>query len=131
MITPEVLLPLWEAHRSALEHPIRTIEFPRFGRTFEDRPYQLGVINLSRDSSYRESITHGVEGALYRARRMTIEGAAMVDIGAESTGETADLLDVDAQLASLLPVVRALVDDGILVSVETYHTAVAVPSLVA
>lgn len=129
MITPDGLLPLWEAHRNAISHPIRTLEFPRFGRVFDDRPYQLGVINLSRDSSYRESIVHGVDGALYRARRMTIEGAAMVDIGAESTGATADLLDVDGQLASLLPVVQALVDDGILVSVETYHTEVAIPAL--
>lgn len=131
MITPDVLLPLWEAHRDALTHPIRRIEFPRFGKVFDDRPYQLGVINLSRDSSYRESIVHDLSAALYRARRMTIEGAAMIDIGAESTGESADLLDVDAQLASLLPVVRALSDDGILVSAETYHTPVAVAALEA
>jgi dihydropteroate synthase len=129
MITPDVLLPLWEAHRAALEHPIRTIEIA--GRVFDDRPYQLGVINLSRDSSYRESIAHGVDAALYRARRMTIEGAAMIDIGAESTGANADVVDVDGQLASLLPVVEALLGIGLLVSVETYHTDVAVAALEA
>ncbi len=131
MISPDWLLPLWEQHRDAIEHPVRTIEFPAHGRTFADEPYQLGVINLSRDSSYRESIVHTVDAALYRARRMTIEGAAMVDVGAESTGENADLLDIRAQLDSLLPVVRALVDDGILVSAETYHTDVAVAALEA
>jgi dihydropteroate synthase len=131
VITPDVLLPLWEAHREAIEHPVRSFEFARFGRVFDDRPYQLGVINLSRDSSYRESIAHDVPAALYRARRMTIEGAAMVDVGAESTGEAADLLDIDAQLASLLPVVRALTEQGILVSAETYHPEVAVAALEA
>jgi dihydropteroate synthase len=131
VITPDVLLPMWEAHRDAIDHPIRTLEFPRFGRVFDDRPYQLGVVNLSRDSSYRESIAHDVEAALYRARRMTIEGAPMIDIGAESTGETADLLDIDAQLDSLLPVIRALVADGVMVSAETYHTDVAVAALEA
>jgi dihydropteroate synthase len=131
MITPDVLLALWEEHREALNHPVRHFEFPRFGRVFDDRPYQLGVINLSRDSSYRESITHDVPAALYRARRMTIEGAAMIDVGAESTGEAAELLDIDAQLASLLPVVRAITDDGMLVSAETYHTDVAVAALEA
>ena len=55
----------------------------------------------------------------------------MVDIGAESTGTNAELVDVDGQLASLLPVVSALVDERILTSVETYHTAVAVPALEA
>jgi dihydropteroate synthase len=127
MITPDVLLPLWEAHRAALDHPIRSFEIA--GRVFDDRPHQLGVINLSRDSSYRESITHDVPAALYRARRMTIEGAAMIDIGAESTGTNADVVDVDGQLATLLPVVDALLADGLLVSVETYHTDVAVAAL--
>ncbi len=131
MITPDSLLPLWDAHRAALARPVRTIEFADLGRVFDDRPYQLGVINLSRDSSYRESIVHGVDAALYRARRMTIEGAAMIDVGAESTGADAEMVDVDAQLASLLPVVDALVADGHLVSVETYHTDVAVAALAA
>ena len=129
MIEPGYLLPLWQRHSDALEKPVRSFEFPAHGRVFDDRPYQMGVLNLSRDSSYRESITHTVEAALYRARRMTIEGAAMVDVGAESTGATADLVDVDGQLASLLPVVEALVADGILVSVETYHTGVALAAL--
>ena len=131
MIDPDVLLPLWEEHRDALAHPVRTLEFPRFGRTFGDRAYQLGVVNLSRDSSYRESIVHTVDAAVYRAKRMTLEGAAMVDVGAESTGERADLLDTSAQIATLLPVVSALVDEGILVSAETYHIDVAIAALEA
>lgn len=131
MIEPEYLLPLWNAHRDAIEHPVRAFEFPDHGVTFEDRAYQMGVINLSRDSSYRESIVHTVDAALYRARRMTVEGAAMVDVGAESTGDTADIVDVEGQLGLLLPVVRALSAEGILTSVETYHTSVAVASLEA
>jgi dihydropteroate synthase len=129
VISPDELLPLWEAHRDALAHPVRSIELG--GRVFDDRPHQLGVINLSRDSSYRESIVHGVDGARYRARRMTVEGAAMVDVGAESTGEDADVVDTDRQLASLLPVVEALAADGHLVSAETYHPEVAVAALEA
>lgn len=131
MIDPDVLLPLWEKHRDALSHPVRTLEFPKFGRTFDDRPYQLGVVNLSRDSSYRESIAHNVEAAIYRAKRVTLEGAAMVDVGAESSGENADLLDTSAQIASLIPVVRAMADEGIFVSAETYHTDVAIAALEA
>ena len=131
MITPDVILPMWEAHRAALEHPVRSIEFPALGRVFDDRPYQLGVINLSRHSTYRESLAADLDAAVYRARKMTIEGAAMIDLGAESTGTNADLVDVDAQIATLLPVIEALVGLGLLVSVETYHTDVAVASLEA
>lgn len=131
MIIPDDLLPLWDEHRDALTHPVRRLEFSRVGRVFDDRPYQLGVINLSRESTYRESIAHDTEAALYRARRMAIEGAAMVDVGAESTGEHAEQVGIDGQLAALLPVVRAVAAEGILVSAETYHAEVAVAALEA
>ena len=113
MITPDVLLPLWEAHRAALDHPVRTFDIA--GRTFDDRPYQLGVINLSRDSTYRESIAHDVPAALYRARRMTVEGAVMIDYGAVRPGTNADCVSVVRQLASLRPVLEALLAVGLLV----------------
>jgi len=129
MITPDHLLELWSAHRDAATAPVRPLHFPRQDHTLHDEPYQLGVMNLSRDSSYRESIVHDLDAALYRARRMTLEGAAMVDIGAESTGTNADLVDIARQIDTLLPVVRALVDENIMVSVETYHTEVAVAAL--
>ena len=41
------------------------------------------------------------------------------------------MLDTSAQIDSLIPVVRALSDDGILVSAETYHTDVAIAALEA
>ncbi|MBN9672611.1 dihydropteroate synthase [Roseibium aggregatum] len=126
MITADRILPLWLKYRDALEAPVRTFEFPRFGRRFEDRTYQMGVLNLSPDSTYRETVCHTFEAALYRGRRMTLEGAAMVDIGAESTGETADIVAVDRQIDIMRPVVAALAEDNILVSVETYHPEVGV-----
>ena len=70
MTTPDVLLQLWSEHREAIEHPIREFEFARTGHRFGDAPYQLGVINLSRESSYRESIVHDLDAAMYRAKAM-------------------------------------------------------------
>ena len=131
MTTPDVLLDLWNEHRDAIAHPVRSFEFARTGHRFDDEPYQLGVINLSRESSYRESIVHDLDAAMYRARRMTLEGAAMIDIGAESTGENADVIDIERQIATLSPVVTAIADEGMLVSAETYHTDVAVAALEA
>ena len=125
MITADKVLPIWMEHREALSHPVRSFSFPEFNRTFDDRPYQMGVINFSKQSSYRESICYTVEGALYRARRMTLEGCAIIDVGAESTQNTADLIDISLQIDQLVPVAKALSDEGILVSVETYHPEVA------
>lgn len=131
MITADQLIELWSTYRGDITSTVQTLHFPRQGRTFDDAPFQLGVMNLSRDSSYRESIVHDLDAAIYRARRMTIEGAAMVDIGAESTGTNADVIDIARQIDTLLPVVRALVAEKIMVSVETYHTEVAVAALQA
>lgn len=131
MISADRLLPLWLKYRDALETPIRTFTFEKFNRTFEDRTYQMGVLNLSPDSTYRETVCHTLDAALYRGRRMTLEGAAMVDIGAESTGETADLVSIEKQIDRMRPVVRALAEDNILCSVETYHPEVGVALLEA
>ena len=131
MIGPDFLLPLWEAHREAIAAPVRSFAFPRFGRTFEDRAYQMGVINLSRDSSYRESIALSLGQAVRRARKMALDGAAVIDIGAESTGVGTARVDAAGQNSLLLPVVEALAADGIIASVDTYLPEVAEAALAA
>lgn len=131
MISADRIFLLWTRYRQALEAPIRTFDFPKFNKRFDDRTYQMGVLNLSPDSIYRETICHTLEAALYRGRRMTLEGAAMVDVGGESTGETADIVSIEKQIDRMRPVVSALADENILVSVETYHPEVAVALLQA
>ncbi len=125
MINPDYLLNLWRAHESALTAPVRIVRLPRHRLTFEDRAYQMGVINLSKDSSYRESICLSVNQARYRARRMQLEGAALVDIGAESTGVTAARVSAAQQGDLLWPVIDNLHELGIPLSVETYYPEVA------
>ena len=131
MIDGPRLLDLWTRHRDAFDAPVATFDIPRFGRVFEDRGYAMGVLNLSPDSTYRESVCHTLDAALYRGRRMWLEGAAMIDIGAESTGDTAEVVDVARQIDRMRPVVEALSADGILCSVETYHAEVAIALLEA
>ncbi len=131
MIQGPRLLSLWTRYRDAFEAPVRSFDLPRFNKRFDDQTYQMGVLNLSPDSSYRESVCHTVEAALYRGRRMTLEGAAMVDIGAESTGEMADLVSNERQIERMRPVITPLAAEGILCSVETYHPEVAIAMLEA
>jgi dihydropteroate synthase len=121
LIQAEFLRDLWSRHADALAAEVKPLRLPSCALSFEDRAYQLGVINLSPDSSYRESICLSVEQALYRARRMRIEGASLIDIGAESTGAVARRVGAAEQQSMLLPVLNALVKDDIPVSIETYH----------
>jgi dihydropteroate synthase len=92
---------------------------------FNSKPAIMGVINLSPDSWYRESVCLTVERAIERGLVLRAQGARLVDVGAESTLAHAARLDADAQQQKLLPVVRGLAQAGILVSVETYQPEVA------
>jgi dihydropteroate synthase len=91
---------------------------------FNSGPAVMGVINLSADSWYRESVCLNVESAIRRARVLHAQGADIVDVGAESTLAHAARMDDAAQNSKLLPVIEALRSEGILVSVETYQPAV-------
>jgi dihydropteroate synthase len=85
----------------------------------------VGVLNVTPDSfsdggQYSEpaaAIAHGLE--------MSGQGAAIVDVGAESTRPGARPVAESEELRRLMPVVEGLVSEGIRISVDTYKPAVA------
>ena len=85
----------------------------------------MGVLNVTPDSFSDGGRFDRVENALVQARRRVGEGAAIVDVGGESTRPGADPLDPAEEQARILPVVEALVREGIRVSVDTIHASTA------
>ncbi len=85
----------------------------------------MGVINLSADSWYRESVCLTAETAIQRAFILQEQGADIVDLGAESTLAHAARLDEGLQHSKLLPVLAGLKKLRIPISVETYSVPVA------
>lgn len=81
----------------------------------------MGVLNLSRDSTYRASIATSVDAAVRRGTAMAAQGADFVDLGAESSTATAARIAPEDQIRLLVPVVRGLAAAGVVVSVETYR----------
>ena len=124
MLTLEHLAELLQAHPEAAK--ARVAEFDLAGRLFpfNSQPAIMGVVNLSADSWYRESVKLTAEGVVRRGRVLHEQGADLIDVGAESTLEKAARVDDAMQNSQLLPVVRELRAAGILVSVETYHPSV-------
>ena len=124
MLGLEQLAELFEANRAASKAIVR--EFSIGGRhfPFNTRPAIMGVINLSADSWYRESVCLSTESAVRRGKVMSDQGAAIIDLGAESTLAHAARVDEPMQTSKLLPVIRVLRESGILVSVETYQPSV-------
>lgn len=124
MLRLEDLVELAATHRAALAAPVAVFELG--GRRFDGarRKALMGVINLSADSWYRESVCLSAETAIRRGRVLLAQGADILDLGAESSLSHAARVEEAAQTSQLLPVVRELAAAGAVVSVETYHPAV-------
>lgn len=125
MVTMAEMAALLAAHPELADSRVRSFDLG--GRHFagEAGAALMGVINLSADSWYRETVLLDVDAAVRRGRRYAIEGAALVDVGAESTLPNAAIIDAAGQQSMLLPVVDGLVANNVAVSVETYHADVA------
>lgn len=125
MLNLEYLQQLAETHSGALHAQVR--EFDLAGRrfAFNSQPSIMGVINLSSDSWYRESVCLTPEKAIQRAHVLRAQGAAVIDLGAESTLLQATRADAELQQDKLLPLIQSLRPSGVLISVETYHPTVA------
>ncbi len=122
MISLRALADLAQRYPEALEAPVAPLVVA--GRTL-DTPAIMATVNLSRDSTYRESIAPTVESAVRKARVAQAQGAAIVDIGAESTTARAARVGAEDQVARLVPVIETCAAEGIAVSVETYEPEVA------
>ena len=131
MLTLEQLTGLWDKHRTVASPPVKG--FPIGGRkfNFNSRPAIMGVVNLSADSWYRESVCLSAEAAIQRGQVLAAQGADIIDVGAESTLAHAARAGNAAQKSKLIPVIKALRAKKILVSVETYSPAVTRASLEA
>jgi len=125
MLTLGYLAELLEKHRDAAKARVHEFAIGNREFAFNSRSAIMGVVNLSPDSWYRESVCLDADAAIQRGRVLSAQGADLVDLGAESTLGHAARLDNGLQNSRLLPVVKGLRAAGILVSVETYEPAVA------
>ncbi len=124
MLTLEFLAELLERNRPAAKARVKEFAISGKAFAFNSHPAIMGVVNLSQDSWYRESVCLTSEAAIRRGQVLRSQGADIVDIGAESTLAHAVRVGSDQQKSKLLPVVKALREAGILISVETYETQV-------
>ena len=83
-------------------------------------PVVMGVLNVTPDSFSDGGQFLDPEEAIRQARRMAAEGAAIIDVGGESTRPGAEAVDATEELDRVLPVVRAITAElAVPVSVDT------------
>jgi dihydropteroate synthase len=84
----------------------------------------MGIVNLTPDSFSGDGLASNTSEAVARARQQIDAGADLLDIGAESSRPGAAETSEDEELRRLLPVLEALADCTLPISVDTYKPAV-------
>jgi dihydropteroate synthase len=86
-------------------------------------PRVMGIVNVTSDSFY-DGGRVDAKAAIAHALRMLTDGAAIVDVGGESTRPGAAPVAEDVELGRVLPLVEALAREGACVSIDTMKPGV-------
>jgi len=100
---------------------------PAIEERFE-RPSVMGVVNVTPDSFSDGGVNFDADTAIASARRMAADGAALVDVGGESTRPGAEGVSESEELRRVLPVLEAVARE-LPVSIDTTKAAVALAAL--
>ena len=84
----------------------------------------MGIVNVTPDSFSGDGLGTQVDAAFDQAMRMMAAGAALIDVGAESTRPGAQAISLDEELHRLLPLLEKLCAAGVPVSVDTTKATV-------
>jgi dihydropteroate synthase len=97
---------------------------PDFGRTAV-----LGVVNVTPDSFSDGGLHYDLDRAIAHGFELVAEGADIVDVGGESTRPGAERVSLDEELRRVVPVVTALAEAGVYVSIDTMRHETAAAAL--
>lgn len=96
-----------------------------------DRPLLMGIVNATPDSFSDGGQFGSPQEAVDHARQLVADGADLVDVGGESTRPGASPVSADEELDRVIPIVEALTDEGVIVSIDTSKPTVAIEALKA
>lgn len=96
-----------------------------------DAPVVMGIINATPDSFSGDGLAANIEAAREQAQRFIEEGAALLDVGGESTRPGAAAVSEADEIARVVPVIEAIADLGVPVSIDTWKPAVMRAALAA
>ena len=83
------------------------------------QPHVMGILNVTPDSFSDGGRHNEKEDAVARALEMMAEGATVIDIGGESTRPGASPVSVEEEISRVVPVVEALSQHNVVLSIDT------------
>jgi dihydropteroate synthase len=102
-----------------------TAKRPPFAGLALDRPLLMGIVNVTPDSFSDGGLYDTKDEAISRAAELAGEGAAIVDIGGESTRPGSDTVEEEQEAARVIPVIAGLSGLPAVISVDTRKASVA------
>lgn len=102
-----------------------------FDFTKRKRPIVMGILNATPDSFSDGGKFRSPQDAIAQAERMIADGVDLIDIGGESTRPGAEPVSLQEELDRILPVIEALKDYSIPLSIDTYKAETMRQALLA
>ena len=102
-----------------------TAPLPPFAGIALDRPVLMGIVNVTPDSFSDGGLYDSKEDAIVHAAELAADGAAIVDIGGESTRPGSDPTEAGQEGTRVLPVINGLKGIGAVISIDTRKASVA------
>ena len=87
-------------------------------------PHVMGILNVTPDSFSDGGKHNGKAQALAHAQQMIADGATVIDVGGESTRPGASMVEVDEEIRRVVPVVEALAELDVVISIDTSQAEV-------
>lgn len=84
-----------------------------------ERPILMGIVNVTPDSFFDGGQHDQADAAIAHARKLASEGAHILDIGGESTRPGAAPVSLEVELNRVMPVLEAMKDTGVALSIDT------------
>jgi len=82
-------------------------------------PHVMGILNVTPDSFSDGGKHNGKAQALPHAQQMIADGATVIDVGGESTRPGASVVEVEEEIRRVVPVVEALAELDVVISIDT------------
>ena len=87
-------------------------------------PHVMGILNVTPDSFSDGGKHNGKVQAIAHAKQMIADGATIIDVGGESTRPGASVVEVEEEIRRVIPVVEALAELDVVISIDTSQAEV-------